>query len=139
MKKVLITDLRKLSEALAAIANDLEAEESESITPDGTSSVTNAPPETTESNSGEEVTQEHNAFPAEDSHPSRVYSYQEARAILAEKSRYRLREQVKAILNKYGVESLSKVTDDTVRTKIVEEALMLKEPETDDPEVQTNG
>ena len=31
MKKVLITDLRKLSEALAAIANDLEAEESESI------------------------------------------------------------------------------------------------------------
>ena len=43
--------------------------------------------------------------------PAKVYTYEEARAILAEKSRTGFRAEVKAILTKHGVTQLSDVKD----------------------------
>jgi len=43
--------------------------------------------------------------------PEKIYTYEEARAILAEKSRTGFRAEVKAILTKHGVTQLSDVKD----------------------------
>ena len=43
--------------------------------------------------------------------PEKIYTYEEARAILAEKSRTGFRAEVKAILTKHGVTQLSDVED----------------------------
>lgn len=54
--------------------------------------------------------------------PEKVYTYEEARAVLAEKSRTGFRAEVKAILTKHGVAQLSEVKDPTVLAAIVKEA-----------------
>ena len=54
--------------------------------------------------------------------PGKEYTYEETRAILAEKSRTGFRAEVKAILTKYGVAQLSDVRDPEIFGKIVEEA-----------------
>jgi len=54
--------------------------------------------------------------------PAKVYTYEEARAILAEKSRLGHRAEVKAILTKYGVRQLSDVTDPKKLATIVAES-----------------
>lgn len=43
--------------------------------------------------------------------PAKVYTYEEVRAILAEKSRTGFRAEVKALLTKHGVTQLSDVKD----------------------------
>ena len=54
--------------------------------------------------------------------PEKVYTYEEARAVLAEKSRTGFRAEVKAILTKYGAAQLSDVKDPNVLATIVKEA-----------------
>ena len=58
--------------------------------------------------------------------PAKVYTYEEVRAILAEKSRIGFRAEVKAILTKHGVAQLSDVKDPSVFAAIVAEAEEIK-------------
>ena len=58
--------------------------------------------------------------------PAKVYTYEEVRAILAEKSRTGFRAEVKAILTKHGVAQLSDVKDPSVFAAIVAEAEEIK-------------
>jgi len=58
--------------------------------------------------------------------PEKIYTYEEARAILAEKSRTGFRAEVKAILTKHGVAQLSDVKDPSVFAAIVAEAEEIK-------------
>ena len=57
---------------------------------------------------------------------AKVYTYEEARAVLAEKSRTGFRAEVKAILTKYGVTQLSDVKDPNTLAAIVAEAEEIK-------------
>ena len=54
--------------------------------------------------------------------PAKVYTYEEVRAILAEKSRTGFRAEVKALLTAHGVKQLSDVNDPEVYADIVAEA-----------------
>ena len=54
--------------------------------------------------------------------PAKVYTYEEVRAILAEKSRTGFRAEVKAILTRHGVTQLSDVKDPKTLAAIVAEA-----------------
>ncbi len=59
---------------------------------------------------------------AEDAPQEKMYTYEQARAILAEKSRSNHREEVKAILASHGVKQLSDVKDPKLLAAIVAEA-----------------
>ena len=52
----------------------------------------------------------------------KTYTYEEVRAVLAEKSRSGFRAEVKALLTAHGVKQLSEVTDPTELTALVREA-----------------
>ena len=94
-KTVLIEGLRKLSQDAADIASALEGETAqEQDTP-----VENTAPES-----------------------SKAYTYEEVRAILAEKSRTGYRAEVKAILTAHGVRQLSEITDPDELAVVVAEA-----------------
>ena len=54
--------------------------------------------------------------------PEKVYTYEEVRTILAEKSRTGFRAEVKALLTKHGVTQLSDVKEPDVFAAIVAEA-----------------
>ena len=56
------------------------------------------------------------------SEPEKVVTFEEARAVLAEKSRTGYRAEVKAILTKHGVKQLSEVSDPKVLAEMVREA-----------------
>ena len=58
--------------------------------------------------------------------PVKEYTYEEARAVLAEKSRTGFRAEVKAILTKHGVTQLSDVKDPKTLAAIVAEAEEIK-------------
>ena len=58
--------------------------------------------------------------------PMKEYTYEEARAVLAEKSRTGFRAEVKAILTRHGVTQLSDVKDPKVLAAIVAEAEEIK-------------
>ena len=58
--------------------------------------------------------------------PTKEYTYEEARAVLAEKSRTGFRAEVKAILTRHGVTQLSDVKDPKVLAAIVAEAEEIK-------------
>ena len=58
--------------------------------------------------------------------PTKEYTYEEARAVLAEKSRTGFRAEVKAILTRHGVTQLSDVQDPKVLAAIVAEAEEIK-------------
>lgn len=98
-KQVLIEGLKKLSADVADIAAALES--------------TEAP----------EKTQEAPA-PMEEA-PAKEYTYEEARAILAQKARTGFRAEVKAILTAHGVKQLSDVKDGHLLDAIVAEAEVL--------------
>ena len=81
-----------------------------------------------EQNSIPEPAQEQNSIPepAQEQTPApeqkKVYTYEEVRAILAEKARTGFRAEVKAILTAHGVQQLSSVKDPDVYAAIVAEA-----------------
>ena len=58
--------------------------------------------------------------------PMKEYTYEEARAVLAEKSRTGFRAEVKAILTRHGVTQLSDVKDPKTLAAIVAEAEEIK-------------
>ena len=60
--------------------------------------------------------------PAAEKLPDKVYTYEEVRAVLAEKSRTGFRAEVKALLTAHGVKQLSEVTDPAELTALVREA-----------------
>ena len=75
---------------------------------------------------GQEATLEHSQGSAQEQTPApeqkKVYTYEEVRAILAEKARTGFRAEVKAILTAHGVQQLSSVKDPDVYAAIVAEA-----------------
>ena len=58
--------------------------------------------------------------------PAKEYTYEEVRAVLAEKSRTGFRAEVKAILTRHGVTQLSDITDPEEFAAIVAEAEEIK-------------
>ena len=101
-KQVLIDGLKKLSADVADLAALLESAEAPAKTQD-------APAEEPAPAAVEEA-------------PTKVYTYEEVRAILAEKSRTGFRAEVKAILTAHGVKQLSDVKDPDEFAAIVVEA-----------------
>ena len=97
-KKILIERMSRLVEDMATIAGILD----QALTPDGTAPDTPA------------------EAPAKA--PEKEYTYEEARAVLAEKSRTGFRAEVKAILTRHGVNQLSDVKDPKMLATIVAEA-----------------
>ena len=97
-KKILIERMSRLVEDMAAIAGILD----QALTPDGPAPDTPA------------------EAPAKA--PEKEYTYEEARAVLAEKSRTGFRAEVKAILTRHGVNQLSDVKDPKMLATIVAEA-----------------
>ena len=95
-KKVLIDGLKKLSADVANLATMLES--SEAQTPKQDQPAEEAPA------------------------PAKVYTYEEVRAILAEKARTGFRAEVKAILTAHGVKQLSDVKTSDEFAAIVKEA-----------------
>ena len=100
-KSILIEGLRKLSQDATDIATALEGAEAKARKPD-------------------EPAPEPEPIKAETS--ARVYTYEEVRAILAEKSRTGYRAEVKALLTAHGVKQRSDVTDPEVFAALVAEA-----------------
>jgi len=94
-KNVLLNGLTRLAEDAVSLAAFLKAITPDDREPDGA---------------------------AESPAPAKEYTYEEARAILAEKSRLGHRAEVKAILTKYGVKQLSDVTDPKTLATLVAEA-----------------
>ena len=101
-KQVLIEGLKKLSADVADLAALLEGTEAPAKKQDD-------PVEETAPASMEEA-------------PAKVYTYEEVRAILAEKSRTGFRAEVKAILTAHGVKQLSDVKTPEEFAAIVAEA-----------------
>ena len=62
------------------------------------------------------------AEPETSAEPEKVYTFEEARAVLAEKARSGFRAEVKALLAKRNVEQLSDITDPAELTALVMEA-----------------
>lgn len=60
--------------------------------------------------------------PAQAAKPTPAYTYEEVRAVLAEKARTGFRAEVKAILTAHGVKQLSDVKDPAELAAIVAEA-----------------
>ena len=101
-KKTLIERMSRLVEDMAAIAGILD----QALTPDGPA------PDTPADTPAE--------APAKA--PEKEYTYEEARAVLAEKSRTGFRAEVKAILTRHDVNQLSDVKDPKMLATIVAEA-----------------
>ena len=101
-KAILIEGLRKLSEDAAMIADALEGKTAEAP----------AQPE-------EPVKAE---TPVPDDPPVKEVTYEEMRAVLAEKSRAGYKAEVKALLTAHGVDHLSKITDPAERAAVIKEA-----------------
>lgn len=62
------------------------------------------------------------AYPVPQPEPAKQYTYEEVRAVLAEKARTGFRTEVKALLTAHGVKQLSDVTDPAMFAAIVVEA-----------------
>ncbi len=92
--QVLIDGLKKLSRDIADLASALEGNE--------------------EVYSAE--------APSAELEPAKQYTYEEVRAVLAEKARTGFRAEVKAILTSHGVKQLSDVSDPAVLAEIMSEA-----------------
>lgn len=104
-KQVLIDGLKKLSANVADLAAMLEGTEAQTQTQD--------------------VPAEEQAPAAAEEAPAKVYSFKEARLILAEKARTGFRAEVKAILTAHGVKQLSDVETPEELAAIVAEAEVL--------------
>lgn len=97
-KSVLIDGLRKLSRDAADIAAALEGADTAQAKKQDAPAAPDAP------------------------EPAKVYTYEEVRAVLAEKSRKGFRAEVKALLTAHGVKHLSDVTDPEVYAAIAAES-----------------
>ncbi len=96
-KTVLIDGLKKLSQDVADIAALLEGDEAQAQS-------------------------SHEEAPAQEAQPEKACTYEEARAVLAEKARTGFRAEVKAILTAHGLKQLSDVKDPRDYAAIMAEA-----------------
>lgn len=103
-KMVLIDGLKKLSQDIADIAAVLEGADAASAKKQDVPAEAQAPE------------------PEQAAEPAKVCTYEEARAVLAEKSRTGFRAEVKALLTAHGLKQLSDVTDPEVFAALVAEA-----------------
>ena len=103
-KMVLVSGLKKLSQDIADIAAVLEGADTAQAKKQDVPAETQTP----ELEKAAE--------------PAKVYTYEEVRAILAEKSRTGFRAEVKALLTAHGLKQLSDVTDPEVFAALVAEA-----------------
>ena len=103
-KMVLIDGLKKLSQDIADIASVLEGADT-------------APPKKQDEPAKDSAPEPEKAAALE-----KVYTYEEVRAILAEKSRTGFRAEVKSLLTAHGVKQLSDVTEPEVFAALVAEA-----------------
>jgi len=110
-KAVLIEGLRKLSTDAAWIADTLEGK----VTPDA---AEDAPIEVASAKPEEETTKALEA-PAKE---EKEVTFEDARALLADKARAGYKAEVKALLTSHGVSKLSEITDPDVLKKVVQEA-----------------
>ena len=101
-KHVLINGLKKLAADVADLASTLQGSEAEAQKQD--------------------VPAEEPAHAVAEEAPAKVYTYEEVRAILAEKSRTGFRAEVKALLTAHGVKQLSDVKSPEEFAAIVAEA-----------------
>ena len=114
-KQVLIDGLRKLAADVADLASMLEGSE-------GASQKQAAPVKEPAPTVTEEAPAKEPAPAVMEEAPAKAYTYEEVRAILAEKSRTGYRAEVKALLTAHGVKQLSKVKDPKVLAELVSEA-----------------
>ena len=103
---VLVEGLRKLSADVAEIADLLAGTETPSKKQETPVEPAPADPEPA----------------AEEKAPAKVYSKEEVRAILADKSRSGFRAEVKALLTAHGAKQLSDITDPEELAALVAEA-----------------
>lgn len=103
-KAVLIAGLQKLSQDIADIASVLEGADAAPAKKQDAPAVEAAPE------------------PEQAVEPEKVYTYEDVRALLAEKSRTGFRAEVKALLTAHGVKQLSDVTDPAVFAALMAEA-----------------
>ena len=122
---VLIDGLRRLSALMAEIADTLAGKETpvDNQTADVTESETEVPQAETETVTLPEIPAETvSDVSTEEVPPSKVYSFEEVRGILADKARAGFREEIKALLNSHGAKQLSEITDPSVLATLVAEA-----------------
>ena len=98
-KAILIEGLRKLSADAAEIADALEGRTAAAAEPE---------PE-----------------PQPETQPEQKVTYEDMRAVLAEKSRAGYRAEVKALLTAHGADHLSKITDPAEMAQVIKEAQVI--------------
>ena len=108
-RKVLVEGFTQLALAFGFMARFLEEGTSEHVSDNDTNNAAEQAPEPT---------------PTEPPVPvqEKTYTYEEVRAILAEKARTGFRAEVKAILTAHGIKQLSDVKDQETFAAIVKEA-----------------
>jgi hypothetical protein len=114
-KQVLIDGLRKLAADVADLASMLEGSE-------GASQKQAAPVKEPAPTVTEEAPAKEPAPAVMEEAPAKAYTYEEVRAILAEKSRTGFRAEVKALLSAHGVKQLSDVKTPEEFAAIIAEA-----------------
>ena len=114
-KAYLAEGLHRLCADLAAIATLFEQPEEATPKPTPAEDPPAAPaPE-------ENTTQEPTPVPDPPS-PAKPVTYEEVRAVLADKSRTGFRAEVKALLTAHGVRQLSEIEDPTIYVELIREA-----------------
>ena len=114
-KQVLIDGLKKLASDVADLAAQLEG--AEAASQKQAAPIKEPAPTVTEETPAKE-----SAPAVTEEAPAKVYTYEEVRAILAEKSRTGFRAEVKALLTAHGVKQLSDVKTPEEFAAIVAEA-----------------
>ena len=110
-KKILIEGLRKLSMDAAQIADALEG-----------GPAAPAEPAKPEPEAAVDAAVETEPVKEPEGQPAKEVTYEEMRAVLAEKSRAGYRAEVKALLAAHGVDHLSGITDPAERAAVIKEA-----------------
>ena len=123
-KATLVESLKRICADLAVLASLFEDEEAWAGGPEGTGQTgpLNNGPVCPVPDGPSDVQLRDYPLPACPTASSKVYTYEETRAILAEKSRSGFRSEVKSILTAHGISQLSDVKDPNVFAAIVAEA-----------------
>lgn len=113
-KAILIEGLRKLSADAAQIADALEGKTAPAAEEQP---VAEPEPVTVEEQPATGPEEEQPA-----TEPAKEITYEDMRAVLAEKSRSGYRAEVKALIAAHGADHLSKITDPAERAQVIKEA-----------------
>ena len=117
-KAYLAEGLHRLCADLAAIATLFEQPEEATPKP----ALAEDPPAIPASKENTEQAPTPNPDPPASTPPAKPVTYEEVRAVLADKSRTGYRAEVKALLTAHGVRQLSEITDFAVYAELIREA-----------------